>query len=182
MLRSASWGWFLLLSIHKTHLIKEILKDWSAKGGWPLSHFCTLFLFGFLELLIHPLPHLIAFPVIRSLLLHPPLIYSVHNPSALCRLLHRPPSISWVTPEAVSFCCVLIIVSINLAYCGGPMRPKLSVAVGPGQFEGWFRVVKGRNSTCTLFLQSAAARQWNLRRISGHTLVWIGMIICKSRF
>lgn len=83
-----------------------------------------------------------------ALLLHPSLryIFCSQEPSAFCTLLHRPPRVSRVTPETVSFCCALIIFSTNLASCSGPMRLNHQSQAGPGQFERWLKIRKRRNS------------------------------------
>lgn len=79
-----------------------------------------------------PTSHCISWHLL-ALLLHPSLrsIFCLQEPSAFCMLLHRPPRISRVTPETVSFCCALIIFSTNLASCSGPMRLNHQSQAGP---------------------------------------------------
>lgn len=137
---------FLLLFLQQTHIIKEILQSfvwkkvddlrlllisfqvpWSFNPSSTTSHCISC----------HSLPPVASFSV----------IYSVHKPSALCMLTHRPPYISWATPQTVSFCCALIIFSINLTSCSDPVwLNHQSKSVALGQFEGWFHNIKGGNS------------------------------------
>lgn len=167
-----SWCcWVSCFSAANTHIIKEILKVESEKGGWPSSQASSLLLSAFLRFssrLFRPLPHLIVFPGIYSHSCCIPLsvIYSVHKPSAFW-LLKPSPSV-----VRSSFSPPILLPAA--AQWGWTISRRRARTV-------WEMVedYEKKKLTCTLLLQTAAVTQWDSWRISMHTSVWICMIILQ---